>query len=28
LCEVDPDKAKTMRLTPLGAHWKELQSLL
>ncbi len=28
LCEVDPDKAKTMRLTPLGRHWKELQARL
>jgi len=28
LCEVDPTKRETMRLTPLGRHWKELQARL
>lgn len=28
LCEVDPDKRETMRLTPLGRHWKSLQARL
>lgn len=28
LCEVDPDKTQTMRLTPLGRHWKDLQERL
>lgn len=28
LCEVDPDKVQTMRLTPLGLHWKSLQAKL
>jgi len=26
LTEVDPDKAQTMRLTPLGRHWLELKA--
>lgn len=26
LCEVDPDKTQTMRLTPLGQRWKALQT--
>lgn len=28
LCEVDPGKLQTMRLTPLGQHWKSLQARL
>lgn len=28
LTEIDPAKAKTMRLTPLGRHWKELKARL
>lgn len=28
LVEVDPDKVQTMRLTPLGRHWKSLQERL
>lgn len=28
LCEIDPGRTRTMRLTPLGQHWKELQARL
>jgi hypothetical protein len=28
LTEPDPDKIQTMRLTPLGEHWKSLQAQL
>jgi hypothetical protein len=28
LTEPDPDKVQTMRLTPLGRHWKSLQARL
>ena len=28
LCEVDPAKTQTMRLTPLGEHWKMIQDRL
>ena len=28
LCEIDPTKVQTMRLTPLGQHWKSLQARL
>jgi len=28
LCEVDPGKSETMRLTALGRHWKSLQARL
>ena len=28
LTEIDPGKRETMRLTPLGQHWKTLQAQL